>query len=275
MLTYTTYSEAGGVGKTTLSANLARAHVDNGLDVIVIDFDPQDGSLSYLLGVEDGRDDEKADTLVHHLIDRPKGNFEDLIRTTEGIDVLPSHNILERLGDLLSDAASIAEQTGESFSKYGRMRHVLAKNNVPDQYDVLIVDPPATSGPHLYNAIDATRSLVIPVEPSGKGDQSISGLESVSAGIEDTLGITVGVLAVVPNRYEGLNDQDAVLNEVSDLGYEVPVTLRKRSSLFEGCWRKQCTAYRYIDEHRERKRDHELETLVKIDELADHLEDRA
>ncbi|WP_227377987.1 ParA family protein [Haladaptatus halobius] len=275
MLTYTTYSEAGGVGKTTLSANLARAHVDNGLDVLVIDFDPQDGSLSYLLGVEDGRDDEKADTLVHHLIDRPKGEFEDLIRTTEGIDVLPSHNILERLGDLLSDAASIAEQTGESFSKYGRLRHVLAKNNVPDQYDVLIVDPPATSGPHLYNAIDTTRSLVIPVELSGKGDQSISGLESVSAGIEDTLGITVGVLAVVPNRYEGLNDQDAVLNEVSDLGYDVPVTLRKRSSLFEGCWRKQCTAYRYIDEHRERKRDHELETLVKIDELADHLEDRA
>lgn len=275
MLTYTTYSEAGGVGKTTLSANLARAHVDSGLDVLVIDFDPQDGSLSYLLGVEDGRDDEKADTLVHHLIDRPKGEFEDLIRTTEGIDVLPSHNILERLGDLLSDAASIAEQTGESFSKYGRLRHVLAKNNVPDQYDVLIVDPPATSGPHLYNAIDATRSLVIPVELSGKGDQSISGLESVSAGIEDTLGITVGVLAVVPNRYEGLNDQDAVLNEVSDLGYDVPVTLRKRSSLFEGCWRKQCTAYRYIDEHRERKRDHELETLVKIDELADHLEDRA
>lgn len=275
MLTYTTYSEAGGVGKTTLSANLARAHVDNGLDVLVIDFDPQDGSLSYLLGVEDGRDDEKADTLVHHLIDRPKGEFEDLIRTTEGIDVLPSHNILERLGDLLSDAASIAEQTGESFSKYGRLRHVLAKNNVPDQYDVLIVDPPATSGPHLYNAIDATRSLVIPVELSGKGDQSISGLESVSAGIEDTLGITVGVLAVVPNRYEGLNDQDAVLNEVSDLGYDVPVTLRKRSSLFEGCWRKQCTAYRYIDEHRERKRDHELETLVKIDELADQLEDRA
>lgn len=271
MLTYTTYSEAGGVGKTTLSANLARAHVDNGLDVLVIDFDPQDGSLSYLLGVEDGRDDEKADTLVHHLIDRPKGNFEDLIRTTEGIDVLPSHNILERLGDLLSDAASIAEQTGESFSKYGRLRHVLAKNNVPDQYDVLIVDPPATSGPHLYNAIDATRSLVIPVELSGKGDQSISGLESVSAGIEDTLEITVGVLAVVPNRYEGLNDQDAVLNEVSDLGYDVPVTLRKRSSLFEGCWRKQCTAYRYIDEQRERKRDHELETLVKIDELADHL----
>ncbi|GAA0255028.1 ParA family protein [Haladaptatus pallidirubidus] len=273
MLTYTTYSEAGGVGKTTLSANLARAHVDNGLDVLVIDFDPQDGSLSYLLGVDDGRDDENADTLVHHLIDRPKGDFENLIRTTEGIDVLPSHNILERLGDLLSDAASIAEQTGESFSKYGRLRHVLAKNNVPDRYDVLIVDPPATSGPHLYNAIDATRSLVIPVELSGKGDQSISGLESVSAGIEETLGITVGVLAVVPNRYEGLNDQDAVLNEVSDLGYDIPVTLRKRSSLFEGCWRTQCTAYRYIEEHRERKRDHELETLVKIDELAKHLED--
>lgn len=275
MLTYTTYSEAGGVGKTTLSANLARSHADHGHDVLVIDLDPQDGCLSYLLGVDDGRDDEDADTLVHHLIDRPRDEFDGLVRTTEGIDIVPSHNRLETLGDMLEKAAAIAEGTGESFSKYQRLRHVLMKNDVPDDYDVLIVDPPATSGPHLYNSIDATRSLVIPVELSGKGDRSIAGLESVAGGIEDTLGIDVGVLAVVPNRYEGLNDQTDVLDEVSDLGYSVPIVLRKRSSLFEGCWRKQCSAFEYVAEHRDRTRDHEMETLAKIGILASHLEERA
>ncbi|MFC4551056.1 MULTISPECIES: ParA family protein [Halorussus] len=273
MLTYTTYSEAGGVGKTTLSANLARAHADHGHRVLVVDLDPQDGCLSYLLGVDGDRSDGDADTIVHHMIDRGD-DFDGLVRTTEGIDVVPSHNMLERLGDLLEKAASIAEQTGESFSKYGRLRHVLAANDVPENYDVLIVDPPATSGPHLYNAIHATRSLVIPVEPSGKGGESITGLESVVAGIESNLDIDVGVLATVVNRFEGTNDQRAVLDEVTDMPYSNPITLRKRSSLFEGCWAKQCSAFRYVDEYRDRERDHERQTLDKLDELAAHLEER-
>jgi chromosome partitioning protein len=273
MLTYTTYSEAGGVGKTTLSANLARAHRDHGHRVLVVDLDPQDGCLSYLLGVDGDRSDEDVDTVVHHMIDRGD-DFDDLIRTTEGIDVVPSHNMLERLGDLLEKAASIAEQTGETFSKYGRLRHVLAANGVPENYDVLIVDPPATSGPHLYNAIHATRSLTIPVEPSGKGGESITGLESVVAGIESNLDIDVGVLATVVNRFEGTNDQQAVLDEVTDMPYPNPVTLRKRSSLFEGCWTEQCSAFRYVEEHRDRERDHERETLDKLDELAAFLEER-
>ena len=273
MLTYTTYSEAGGVGKTTLSANLARAHADHGHRVLIIDLDPQDGCLSYLLGVGDNRSDEDTDTLVHHMIDRGE-DFDGLIRTTEGIDIVPSHNMLERLGDLLEKAASIAEQTGESFSKYGRLRHVLAANDIPEDYDVLIVDPPATSGPHLYNAIHATRSLVIPVEPSGKGGESITGLESVVAGIESNLDIEVGVLATVVNRFEGTNDQESVLDEVTHMPYPNPVTLRKRSSLFEGCWTKQCSAFEYVDAYRDRERNHELETLDKLDELASFLEER-
>ncbi len=57
MLTYTTYSEAGGIGKTTLSAHLAAAHARAGRDVLVIDGDPQDGSLSYLFDVADERDE--------------------------------------------------------------------------------------------------------------------------------------------------------------------------------------------------------------------------
>lgn len=37
MLTYTTYSEAGGVGKSTLAANLADAHTQQGRDVLAIE----------------------------------------------------------------------------------------------------------------------------------------------------------------------------------------------------------------------------------------------
>ncbi|WP_276282744.1 ParA family protein [Halorussus caseinilyticus] len=275
MLTYAVYSEAGGVGKTTLSANLARAHADNDHDVLVVDLDPQDGSLSHLLGVDDDRADSDADTLVHHLIDRPKGDFTDLLTTTEGIDVLPSHNRLEDLGSLLDRAAQTAEDLGEPFNKFGRLQHVLAKNDIPDTYDILVVDPPATVGPHLYNAIYATRSLTIPVEPTGKGSESVDGLESVVAGIEDTLDIHVGVLAAVVNRYEGTNDQQTIHKTVDNLPYPNPVTIRKRSSLFEKCWSIQGSAFA-VEDHDDGRdlRDYEHETLDQLRELADFLEER-
>ena len=274
MLTYTTYSEAGGVGKTTLASNLADAHGQHDRDILVIDLDPQNGSLTYLLGVDAPREDSNADNIARHLIDRPKGAFEDLILETPfGFDLVPSHNMLENLADLLARAASMAEDLGEEFERHDQLRQVLLNADIPDKYDTIVVDPPATAGPHLYNAIGATRSLVIPLEPTGKGMQSIEGLQDVVQGFEDTVGVTVGVLAVVPNGVGRTTDQQRYLTRIRELGYDAPVAIGERSSLFEGCWDKQTTAFAYVNEHRSRKRDHEMETLEQLHELASHLEE--
>ncbi|MDB2249760.1 ParA family protein [Halorubrum ezzemoulense] len=274
MLTYTTYSEAGGVGKTTLASNLADAHGQHDRDVLVIDLDPQNGSLTYLLGVDAPREDSNADNIARHLIDRPKGAFEDLILETPfGFDLVPSHNMLENLADLLARAASMAEDLGEEFERHDQLRQVLLNADIPEKYDTIVVDPPATAGPHLYNAIGATRSLVIPLEPTGKGMQSIEGLQDVVQGFEETVGVTVGVLAVVPNGVGRTTDQQRYLTRIRELGYDAPVAIGERSSLFEGCWDKQTTAFAYVNEYRSRKRDHEMETLDQLHELASHLEE--
>ena len=274
MLTYTTYSEAGGVGKTTLASNLADAHGQHDRDVLVIDLDPQNGSLTYLLGVDAPRDDSNADNIARHLIDRPKGTFEDLIlEMSFGFDLVPSHNMLENLADLLARAASMAEDLGEEFERHDQLRQVLLNADIPEKYDTIVVDPPATAGPHLYNAIGATRSLVIPLEPTGKGMQSIEGLQDVVQGFEETVGVTVGVLAVVPNGVGRTTDQQRYLTRIRELGYDAPVAIGERSSLFEGCWDKQTTAFAYVNEYRSRKRDHEMETLEQLHELASHLEE--
>lgn len=274
MLTYTTYSEAGGVGKTTLASNLADVHCQHGRDVLVIDLDPQNGSLTYLLGTDALRGDSSADNIVRHLIDRPKGTFEDLIlETSFGFDLVPSHNMLENLADLLARASSMAEDLGEDFERHDQLRQVLLAADINKKYDTIIIDPPATAGPHLYNAIGATRSLVIPVEPTGKGIQSVEGLQDVVQGFEETVGVTVGVLAVVPNGVGRTADQQRYLNYISELGYDAPVAIGERSSLFEGCWDKQTTAFTYVEKYRSRKRDHETETLKQLHSLGTHLEE--
>jgi len=274
MLTYTTYSEAGGVGKSTLAANLAAAHTQHGHDVLVVDLDPQQGSLTYLLGIAAPRDDGKVDNIARHLIGRPKGSFKDLIEETPfNFDLLPAHNMLERLPKLLTKAEEMAEDLEEHFEPNDRLRQVLAEANVPQEYDTMIVDPPATAGPHLYNAVTATRSLVLPVEPTGKGIQSVEGIQDMVMNLEDALGFGVGVLAIVPNGVGRTTKQEKYMKQIRELGYDAPVALRDRTSLFEGCWDQQCTAFHYVGYYRNRRRDYEVETLDKLRDLAAHIEE--
>jgi cellulose biosynthesis protein BcsQ len=158
---------------------------------------------------------------------------------------------------------------GEAFGMHAQLLRVLREADVPNEYDVLICDPPATEGPHLYNAIHATRSLVIPVEPSAKGKAAVEGLEALVTGLEDQLDVDVGVLAAVPIGFKNTRDQRMILEEV---GYSIPEIIGERASMMEGCWMQQCSAFRYIDEFRDRRRDYELETLAQFDRIARHLE---
>ena len=273
MLSYAVYSEAGGVGKTTLTANLAVAHARAGLDVLAVPLDPQDGDLSYLFDVDHDRTNSDVDTLVHHLVGRGTGAFSDLVRTVEhGVDVVPEHNRLEDLGEALRKEQEARSDFGESFPMWTQLQRVLRDAEVHRRYDVLLVDPPASSGPHLYNALDATRNLVLPLEPSGKGQASVSGLDDLVENLEAQLDISIGVLAAVPNRVKGTRDQSDVIADIEAQGFDVPAVLGDRTSLLEGCWRERCSAFTYVRDHRTRRREYELETLAQFDELARHLE---
>lgn len=275
MLPYTVYSEAGGVGKTTLATNLAVAEARAGRDVLAIDLDPQEGSLSYLLDVPYDRADGDVDNIVRHLTGRPKGPLTDLIYEVEyGVDVIPSHNMLERLPQFLYRERQQAEQMGDPYDPYAQLYRVINESGVGAAYDTLIVDPQATAGPALYNAITATRNLVIPLEPTGKGQRAFHGLEDMVRNLESEVDIDVGVLAVVPNGVEGTRDQETILEEIEALDFPVPVVIRKRKSLLEGCWLQQCSAFSYVDTHRDRQRDYELDTLDQFDTLAAHLRDQ-
>jgi cellulose biosynthesis protein BcsQ len=276
MLTYTPVSEAGGVGKTTTAATLAVSHARAGHDVLAIDMDTQNGSLTYLFGPEYDRGDAEVDNLVRHLVGRPKGPFEGLTREVEaGVDLVPSHNMLEDLHEFLLNEKNQAERLGESYSMYHQLHRVLKEADVRDEYDVVIVDSAGKAGPILYNALVAVRNVVIPFEATAKGQESIDGLDDLVEGLESTIGVDVGVLAVVPVGYKDTRDQREILAELRESGFPVPVVVGERSSLMEGAWRQQCSPYRYVAEHRDRKRDYEIETLNRFDELARHLEREA
>jgi cellulose biosynthesis protein BcsQ len=273
MLTYTPVSEAGGVGKTTTAATLAVSHARAGHDVLAIDMDTQNGSLTYFFGPDYDRGDPDVDNLVRHLVGRPKGDFYDLsLEVEEGVDLIPSHNMLEDLHEFLLNEKSQAEKLGESFSMYHQLHRVLREADVRNEYDVVIVDSAGKAGPILYNALVAVRNVVIPFEATAKGQESIEGLDDLVDGLEENIGVDVGVLSVVPIEFKDTRDQREVLGDLREDGFPVPVVIGERSSMMEGCWKQQCSPYTYVEEHRDRKRDYELETLDQFDNLARHLE---
>jgi len=276
MLTYTPVSEAGGVGKTTTAATLAVSHARAGHDVLAIDMDTQNGSLTYFFGPEYDRSNPDIDNLVRHLVGRPKGDFHDLAHEVEeGVDLIPSHNMLEDLHEFLLNEKNQAEKLGESFSMDHQLHRVLREADVRDEYDVVIIDTAGKAGPILYNALVAVRNVVIPFEATAKGQESIEGLDDLVDGLEENIGVDVGVLSVVPIGYKDTRDQREILGDLRESGFPVPVVIGERSSLMEGCWKQQCSPFRYVETHRNRKRDYELETLDQFDKLARHLEREA
>jgi len=278
MISYTVWSEAGGIGKTTFSVNLAAAHAREGQDVLIIDMDPQDGSLTHHYNADHDRKDPEVDNLVRHIVDRPQGDFDDLaVEVENGIDLVPSHNMLGDLEENLTRAAKMEESMNDAnyrWPKEKQLRRVIGDAGVPDAYDVLIVDPPATVGQHLYNAVYATSNLLIPAELSPKGKQSIDGLRDVVEGIEETLGdIEVGVLGVVPNKVSGTNTQEKYEDRLADQELPVaPVSIRERGSMLGDAWDNQVSIYRLAESEEYRDlRGYEEQTLEKFDELAAYI----
>lgn len=204
MLPVTVYNQSGGQSKSTITRDLAGAFAELGLDVLIVDFDAQNGSVSNYLGVDDNKHNESADDMTLHLIDQGKGPFEDLIVDVDGeenIDVIPSHKRFNRVDDRLDQHAQYLEASkpGDwNYPRYKRFLQVLQENNIQDQYDVMLVDPNAKADEAYYLALYATRNIVIPAVPTRGGLESIAGVKDSAKNFAAEMDITITNAAAVP-----------------------------------------------------------------------------
>ncbi len=290
MITAVVYSESGGTFKTTTTVNLAASLTRMGLDVCVIDLDPQEGNLTSLLDVGEHRSDPDADNLVKHILEMPDGDFDDLIETSdEGIDVVPSHDMLgdftSNLEQKISYEVGMKNMTKEEYPRYELLHDCLwDEQELHKQYDAVLIDPNARAEDLLYNAIYAMRTLVAPVKPAGKGNLSLEGLEELVTNMGTQLEIEIGLSCVVPSGVGQTNAHKQYYKQFDETDdFDTPVAIDYRESLMDTMWEARGSAYKVIEErwktfeedgemvskpgHR-RVRDRELETLRDIYELA-------
>lgn len=290
MITAVVYSESGGTYKTTMTANIAVALKRMGLNTLVIDLDPQEGNLTSLFNAGENRSNPDADNLVKHILDMPDGEFNDLIETTnEGIDIIPSHDML---GDFTSNLEQkISYETGmknmsrEEYPRFELLYDLLwEKQQLQKTYDAVLIDPNARAEDLLYNAIYALRTLVAPVKPAGKGNLSLEGLEELVGNMSKQLEIEIGLSCVVPSGVGQTNAHQQYQQQFQNTdSFDTPVTIGNRESLMDAMWEARGSAFKIVEERwktferdgemvsepgQRRVRDREIETLRKLYELA-------
>jgi len=266
MQAYTVYNQSGGQGKTTVARDLAAAHAEVGQRVLLIDMDAQNGSLSNYLGVDDTKRNPEADDLTFHLVEQGQGAFRDLIRTAEpNVDVLPSHKRLNRVDEFLDSHENYIGQTKPDdweYPRYERLLSVLRENNIPSEYDVVIIDPNAKADTVYYMALYATRNVVIPAVPTRSGYESIDGVADSAQGFAENQDINIGRTAVIPTMVDTRKgDHKDYARKLRD-EYDAPVYFKSLSA-FESAEEQYISIFQLFNEHRSRIRKSERNILPK------------
>jgi len=178
MKTIAIYHHKGGVGKTTVSVNLAATLRKRGHRVLLVDMDAQANSTfaTGLIKFVYEEDDNLSEKNAYHILESSSFNFiPEIVRQSDyfnqpEIDVVPSHiSLIEKQGNLLRFRAATT-------------RLAIKLERVRDEYDFVIIDTPPSLDIYAQTALMAADYLIVPSDLKPFSNQ---GLRSVRSFIED------------------------------------------------------------------------------------------
>lgn len=144
----------GGVCKTTLSVNLSDALAREGLDVLLVDLDPQ----------------SNATRLVYDFEETPAVTIEKVLDSRESIATAIVENThidgVHLIGSTLKLAVLERQLQQTPFSSTSLLKQKLAA--LSEAYDVIVLDTPPALSFLTANALAASDVVMVPIESGSK-----------------------------------------------------------------------------------------------------------
>jgi chromosome partitioning protein len=182
MKTIAVYHNKGGVGKTTVSTNLAAAFSRKGYKVLLIDLDAQANSTfaTGLVKFQFEEEDDLRDRNVYHLISSDDTNFiHEIVRESQyfsdpEIDVIPAHiNLIDKQMDLTTTISS-------------RTRLANKLKRIENNYDLVIIDTPPSRDIYAEAALITADYLIIPSDLKPFANQGLPTVKNFIKSINES-----------------------------------------------------------------------------------------
>ncbi|TDV43171.1 ParA family protein [Actinophytocola oryzae] len=172
----------GGVGKTTLTANLGAVAARRGLRVLLLDLDPQTNLTFSFFSIDDWHDrlkDERTirrwydadmpgrDVSLADLVVTPERVNQALGKSTGQLDLIPSHlgliDIDLELAARLGGTTTLDGSKRRFLDLHGCLRSALQDSRFSD-YDLVLIDCAPNFGLVTKTAIVASEHILVPAK---------------------------------------------------------------------------------------------------------------